>query len=174
MGLFIPRKNPLFLVDVLRSLQKTNPDIVLAYWGKGPLKEDIVKKAQELGIRDKITFIEPVFGPAKSKIHNLADIFVHPALDEGFALAPLEAMACAKPVIMNDSHSAQEAVAHGYNGYLCKTGNSASWRNAIKTLLDNPKKRKTFSKNSLKKAKKEFNWSMAVDTHLKVMNMLSK
>src|SRR3990167_8761683 len=106
MGLFIERKNPLFLLEVLSKLSQKRSDIVLIFWGSGPLKDQIESKAEKLGLADKIRMIGPVFGSEKNKIHNLADIFVHPAVDEGFALAPLEAMACAKPIVITKGYSA--------------------------------------------------------------------
>ena len=38
MGLFIERKNPIFLLDVLSNLCKTRSDLVIIFWGKGPLE----------------------------------------------------------------------------------------------------------------------------------------
>src|SRR3990167_4609723 len=106
MGLFIPRKSPLFLLDVLFNLKRL--DVVVLFWGKGLLKEKIVEKARRLNLKDQIRIVNPVYGSEKNKIHNLTDVFVHPALDEGFALAPLEAMACGKPVVMTNEYSASE------------------------------------------------------------------
>lgn len=165
MGLFIPRKNPLFLLDLIKVAIKYNPDLVLVFLGKGPLKEEIISKAKQLKIEKSIIVMEPVFGPEKTKIHNLADVFVHPALDEGFALAPLEAMACGKPVIMNDSHSAKEAIEDGYNGILCKENDLNSWQKAIYKFAKNKEIREKLGKNSLKKVKEEFSWEQSASRH---------
>ncbi len=172
MGLFVPRKNPLFLIEVLANLVKSDPSTVLVYWGKGSLKNQIIEKAQRMGIADNIRFVNPIFGKEKNKIHNIADVFVHPSLDEGFALAPLEAMACGKPVIMNDSHSAREAIENNYNGLICKTGDPKSWTTAIDYLLNDKVKIKAMGENSLKKVKKEFNWDESVKQHEKVFKQL--
>lgn len=173
VGLFIPRKNPLFLLKVLIKILTAYPSTVLIFWGDGPLKNDIQKESRNLKIEDKIRFFGPTFGPEKRKLHNVADIFVHPALDEGFALTPLESMACAKPVLMNSSHSAREAVQNGYNGYICKTNDVDSWVESLKLLLGNRKRTQAMGKNSLKKVKKEFNWQIAVDQHEKVFNTIT-
>lgn len=172
MGLFVQRKNPLFLLQVLKSLKKTAPNVTLAYWGKGPLKKDIEKTANELGVSKIIMFIRPAFGIQKRKYHNLADIFVHPAIDEGFALAPLEAMACAKPVIMNNSHSAKEAIENGVNGYICNTNDVKSWTDAILKLLEDKSKLKNFGQNANRKVKSEFNWDISAKTHIEVFKKL--
>src|SRR3989344_7010241 len=116
MGLFIERKNPLFLLDVLKELQ--DKKVIILFWGNGPLESEIIDKARISNVHNQIRIIKLAFGPSKNKIHNLADIFVHPSLDEGFALAPLEAMACAQPIVITSGYSAKEAVENGINGFL--------------------------------------------------------
>lgn len=168
MGRFINRKNPLFMLDVLSILIKKNQDVSLLFWGDGPLKNKIQKKAEQLDLLSNVVYIKPQWGKVKNNIHNLADIFVHPSLDEGFALAPLESMACGKPVIMNDCHSAREAVKSGYNGLLCKTNDVQSWSDAIIKLLNDKNTLKRYGKNAQKKTKLEFNWDKSVDLHYEV------
>ena len=173
MGLFIERKNPLFLIDVLVNLSKKRPDLVLIFWGSGPLRSKIIQTAKKLMVYDKIRLIDPIFGSEKNKIHNLCDIFVHPALDEGFALAPLEAMACAKPVVMTRGYSAQEAVESGVNGFLCHSNNLDQWSDKLSELIDDSKLRIRMGNSSLMKVKKEFLWQLAVNTHYRVFKNLA-
>lgn len=174
MGLFIERKNPLFLLEVLKEVLKSAPNVALIYWGDGPLKGNIKNLASSYGILKNIKFIEPIHGPGKNKIHNLADVFVHPSLDEGFALAPLEAMACAKPVIMNDLHSAREAVEDGGNGYLAKSNDVKNWAAMILKLYEDEGLREKLSRQSYLKAKRYFNWSQSVRKHYEVLEGLLK
>ncbi len=172
MGLFVKRKNPLFLLDVLSSLVKRNNKVVLIFWGKGPLKKAITEKAKRLNLSNNILFINPIFGPNKNKIHNLADIFLHPSLDEGFALAPLEAMACGKPIVMTNGYSSKEAVRDGINGYLCSKNNLKDWTEKLSALIKNPHFERKMGNASLKKAKKEFNWRLAIKKHVDVVKSL--
>jgi len=172
MGFFIKRKNPLFLLDVLFKLSQKRSDIVLIFWGNGPLKDQIESKAEKLGLADKIRLIGPVFGSEKNKIHNLADIFVHPAVDEGFALAPLEAMACAKPIVITKGYSAAEAVDDEDSGYLCQSNNLDDWTKKLIQLIENSKLRENMGRASLKKVKTEFRWNIAVEKHLKILKNL--
>ena len=172
MGFFITRKNPLFLLDVLFKLSQKRSDIVLIFWGNGPLKDQIESKAEKLGLADKIRMQKPIFGSAKNKIHNIADIFVHPAIDEGFALAPLEAMACAKPIVITKGYSSGEAVKNGVNGFLSRSNNLNDWADKLSQLIENPLLRKKMGKASLVKVKKEFLWNLAVEKHVEVFKKL--
>lgn len=173
MGFFNDRKNPLFLLDVMSRLQNRK-SIVLIFWGGGPLRAQILKRAKELEISENIRILKPLFGEEKNKMHNLADIFVHPSKDEGFALAPLESMSCAKPVIMTKSFSAQEAVTDGFNGFLCKENDLSDWRKKLTFLTQNEKKRIRMGKASLEKVKKEFQWEISVQKHIDVFKHLTK
>lgn len=172
MGIFIPRKNPLFLIEVLSKLSQAGLNIVLVLWGDGPLKAQIIQKAKAKGVEDKIRIIDPVFGTEKNKIHNLADIFVHPSLDEGFALAPLEAMSCAKPVIMNALHSAREAINEGENGFICQSNSVKDWSKRIMILYKNRSLLSKMGKRARAKAVADFNWKKSVDSHLKLFKNL--
>ncbi len=174
MGFFINRKNPLFLLDVLREISESNKNVVIIFLGKGSLKDKISQKAKALKIEDKIILMDPVYGAAKNKIHNLADIFVHPSKDEGFALAPLEAMACAKPIIMTDGYSAREAVDEGQNGFLCKSGDINSWVEKLTLLINDKNLREKMGRNSYSKAKKEFSWNLAVEKYMQVLRSLNE
>lgn len=166
MGLFIDRKNPLFLIDVLKELK--DKKVIILFWGDGSLKSEIIEKARISSVHNQIRIIKPAFGPSKNKIHNLADIFVHPSLDEGFALSPLEAMACAKPIIMNNSHSAKEAVENGVNGFLCKPNDLDNWVSKITRLINHSPSRDKMGQASLSKVDKEFKWKLSVEKHIKV------
>lgn len=53
-----------------------------------------------------------------------ADVYVHPAYQEGLGLAPLEAMACGVPVIVSEDTGMKEYVKEGIDGYLVPTGDS--------------------------------------------------
>ena len=173
MGSLIERKNPLFLLDVILKIKEKFPGIVLIYWGEGPQKGAIIKRAQSMGLSENIRMQKPLFGPGKNLIHNLADIFVLPSLDEGFALAPLEAMTCGKPVILNKSHSASEAVSNGQNGYLCMPNNRNDWARKIIKILKNKRLRKKMEEAARQKALKEFQWGISVEKHLDVLKSLN-
>ena len=171
MGLFIERKNPFFLLEVLSQLTQTRSNLVLLFWGDGPLKSQIINKAKDLKIYKLIRIIPPIFGSKKNLIHNLADIFVHPSIDEGFALAPLEAMSCAKPIVITNGYSAAEAVEDKVNGFLCRLNDLNHWIKNLNLLTESHKLRQKMGNASLKKVKKEFQWDKAVEMHLEVLKV---
>lgn len=172
MGLFVERKNPLFLLKVLKQIKATNPNVCAVFWGDGPLKTKIQEIALDLDIKDDIRIINPRFGKEKNKIHSLADIFVHPSKDEGFSLAPLEAMACAKPIVITSGYSAAEAVEDGVNGFLCNLDDLSAWTSKIQELIVDTKLRKKMGRASLAKVRKEFQWKFAIEKHVEIFKKL--
>jgi len=157
MGLFIPRKNPLFLLKVIENLNKKTNNISLIFCGYGPLKqniEDIIKDKNIINVK----IFDPVFGTEKLEMLNLCDVFVLPSLNEGFGLVVAEAMACAKPVIVSNNSSLTELVSDKNNGFVIKKNYSNLWADKIDKL----KTDKNLYKNMAQKAKKEsihFNWN---------------
>lgn len=173
-GLFVERKNPLFLLSVLAEIKKKYKDVVVIFWGSGPLKEEILMKAEELELTDSIRIQKPIFGRDKNKIHSLTDILVHPALDEGFALAPLESMACGKPVVITNAFSGAEVVENGVNGFLCNLNDKQEWSEAITKLIEDKNLRSNMGKESRKRVNRDFQWQTTVKRHYNVFRNLIK
>ena len=57
-----------------------------------------------------------------------ADVCVHPTYEDGFAYAPMEALACGVPVIVTEDTGMKEHVTEGKNGFITKTG---SWEELL-------------------------------------------
>jgi glycosyltransferase involved in cell wall biosynthesis len=81
------------------------PDAELALVGDGPDREELERQAEGLpGVR----FAGAV--PDPRDWYAAADLVVQPSRWEGMALAPLEAMACARPVLLTDVPGARECL----------------------------------------------------------------
>ncbi len=61
-----------------------------------------------------------------------ASVYVHPSYEDGFAYAPMEALACGVPVIVSDHTGMKEHVKEGENGYVFPTGN---WEEILERLM---------------------------------------
>jgi starch synthase len=77
--------------------------------------------AEELGIRDKIIFLDDVFSPEfMVDMLNACDIYAAPSRIEGFGMIQVEAMACGKPVISINAGGPAETIIHNQTGFLAK------------------------------------------------------
>ena len=61
-----------------------------------------------------------------------ADVYVHPTYEDGFAYAPMEALACGVPVIVTEDTGMKEYVKEGVNGHIVPTGN---WEEILERLI---------------------------------------
>lgn len=163
MGLFIERKNPIFLLKLISKIKASHPNIQLLLCGKGPLIGKIKSVINSLDLEKIVHIVPPVFGSEKKDLMNSADIFLHPALNEGFSLAVIEAMVMGLPVLITDDFSAKEAITNGLNGFRCKS--ESEWLHCFRILITDKKLRKKMRLANLKKVKNKFQWDMAAKKH---------
>ena len=52
-----------------------------------------------------------------------ASVYVHPSYEDGFAYAPMEALACGVPAIVTEDTGMKEYIQAGVNGYVIPSGN---------------------------------------------------
>lgn len=67
-----------------------------------------------------------------------ADVVVHPTYDDGFALAPMEALFLGIPVIVTEDTGMKDYVVEGRNGYIIPTGNWQALHECLLKLKDVP------------------------------------
>ena len=159
IGGFSPRKNIIGLLEAFHKIIKTNnPNLKLIIGGTKGLSYKLYKnKVLELGIEDNVVF--PGFIPLEHLpwFYNACEFFVYPSLYEGFGLPPLEAMACASPVIASNLTSIPEIL--GDSALLIDPRSQDELYNAMKTLLTNEDLKQDLILKGLKR-NSLFNWDI--------------
>lgn len=85
-------------------------------------REKEERLAEELGIRDKIIFIDDEWSSEfMANVINSCDIYAAPSRIEGFGMIQVEAMSCGKPVISIDKGGPAETILHGKTGFLARS-----------------------------------------------------
>ncbi len=114
VGTLQPRKNLARLIDAFERVLRSGavgPDLKLVLAGKrGWLYQEILARAQTLGIAANVCFPGYVQGTDLAALYSGATLFVMPSLYEGFCMPVLEAMACGTPVVCSDVSSLPEVV----------------------------------------------------------------
>jgi len=117
VGRLAPEKNHEVLLTTLRRLRVTRVDAHLVLAGGGPLREQLVRRAQELEIADRVYFIGEI--EDVRPVLAALDVFVLPSVAvESFSNAALEAMAMGRPVILSNIGGAREMIQDGVEGYV--------------------------------------------------------
>lgn len=136
--LFVGRVDQEKRLDVLLNafaLLK-RPDIQLMIAGKGAMLEDLRRLAQQLAIEQQLHFPGFIAHADLPGLLNCADIFVMPGEAELLSIASLEAMACARPMLLADAVALPELVTPGLNGRLFRSGDAADAARQMAALLE--------------------------------------
>jgi len=85
-------------------------------------REKEERLAEELGIRNKIIFVDDEWSPEfMSHVINSCELYAAPSRIEGFGMIQVEAMACGKPVISINKGGPAETIVHGKTGFLANS-----------------------------------------------------
>ena len=147
IGRLIPSKGHDFLLNVLKIILSKNVNSNLTIIGNGPEKDNLLNKAKELNISEKINFIEITKHP--ETFLKEADLYLHSSYYEPFGLVILEAMASGLPVVCTDGKGNRGLIEEGINGYMLKERNANEFANKILTLIKSKELYSSQSKNAI-------------------------
>ncbi len=104
--------------------------------GDGPLRSELERGAQSLGITDRVFFL----GQRRdvSDLLRASDVFVMSSLSEGVSMAILEAMAAALPIVATRVGGNVDLIEPGHTGMLVEPRDESALAGAIRHLLDAP------------------------------------
>jgi glycosyltransferase involved in cell wall biosynthesis len=167
VGTLEPRKNLVFLLEIICLLKDKIPDIRLVIAGRSGWGADaLFKCVTERQLAENVIFLGAVSDKDLPILYSLATIFVFPSLYEGFGLPVVEAMAAGTPVIA--SHAASIPEAAGDAAVLLPPDNAALWRDAVYSLLQDADRRNDLIKKGYQQAQK-FSWQ---DVSRKILESL--
>ncbi|MGW3450922.1 glycosyltransferase [Streptomyces sp. NPDC001076] len=123
--------------EVLRRV----PDARLALVGDGPDRDALRRlAAASASASASVEFVGPVADVRPW--YRAADLVVLPSRWEGMALAPLEALACGRPVLVTDVDGARESLPPGHAAHcLVPPGRPGALAGAVAALLLDPELR---------------------------------
>lgn len=113
-------------------------------------------KLQELGLENYVSYVGKKFGKEKEELFAIADIFVHPTLNDCFPLVLLEAMQYALPIVSTPEGGIPDIVEEGITGYLIPKKNIEILTNKLELLILNSELRTKMGSAGRKKYEKEF------------------
>lgn len=159
LGSLQRRKNLFFLLECLEGLSERNSnDWLCLIAGKGKDFKKLVKFSEKLGLGNRVKFCGYVSENEKVSFLNLCDIFLFPSKLEGFGMAAVEAMACAKPVVALNTASLPEIVIDGKTGYLVTPEDKYSFIQRLIELIEDTDKSKKMGFEAANYVRKKFSW----------------
>ncbi|MEO5951112.1 MAG: glycosyltransferase family 4 protein, partial [Chloroflexia bacterium] len=134
----MPQKGQKYLVEAAARVVGTRPDVRFVIVGTGPLQDEVMALAGELGIADKI-----VITGIRSDVPRIlaaGDMFVLSSLWEGMPLSLLEAMAAGCPAVATNVGGVAEVLKQGEVGTLVPPEDVEALAEAIGAYLDEPER----------------------------------
>ncbi len=112
-----PRKGAYYLLDAFEKAAIPNSELVIIGATGDPWSRRMLQSFTSRVSNIRIQAADVVTAPIEST-YGQASVFVHPALEDGFALAVGQALACGKAVITTHQTGAAQLITEGQNGYV--------------------------------------------------------
>lgn len=159
------KKIPFALEGAIKAL-KENKDYGLCVIGYGPLEEDIKKKIDNSGVKNRISLLGFVSSNVLlSYIYN-ADVALIPL--GGFSL--LEATLLKKPIVCFDIEWHHELLTDGYSAYFADYPNSEMIAEKLHEALENPEEARKRGVRANERYKILFNEDRIMQREKKIIN----
>lgn len=131
-----PRKRIDLLLEAYARLPELlRYDVRLILAGSSGPPEHFWHRAHELGLRERITFIERPTTEALVRLYQGASVVALPSDEEGFGVVVIEAMACGVPVVSTRSGGPDGIIEDGVDGYLVPLNDAAFMSSRLQQLL---------------------------------------
>ena len=157
-----PRKGYEVMLRALPAVVRAVPSVQYVIIGSddrdyaGRLK----RLAQELKIADRVHIVG--FQDPVQPFLAALDLYVHPALMEGFGIAVVEAMAMGKAVVATTTGGLPEVVSQGETGLLVPPGDAESLAAAVVALLEDNVRREQMGRSGKMRAQERFSLDASV------------
>jgi glycosyltransferase involved in cell wall biosynthesis len=162
-------KSPQRVIDIALVCKRLNIDVVFLIAGGGSLKDELMKKSQELNL--PIRFIG--WTDQVDNILSVSEAVLSTSENEGMSISLIEAQVAGIPVIATDVGSTNEVVMHGVTGF-CEKYSSVLFAQRIDTLLSDKELRERMKFNSRELSTKSFSISNMVKQHIEIYENLMR
>ncbi|HET9423040.1 MAG TPA: glycosyltransferase family 4 protein, partial [Nocardioides sp.] len=162
LGLLAPVKR----VDLLLAALAKVPGVALTIAGDGPLRDDVHRRIDSLGLTERVRMLGSVADPAP--VLRDADLFVLTSAAENCPLSLLQAMATGLPVVTTAVGGIPEVVREGVDGLLCPAGDEGALVVALAALADDRDLRSGMGRSGRARIESGYTVGHCVDGLLKV------
>lgn len=156
VGRLTEQKGPDIAIKSMAQIKNNLANVKLVLVGRGKWLSYLNQLAQKHNILDKVIFL----GGRNDveRFYPIFDICIFPSRWEGFGLAPVEAMAAARPVIASDIPPFREVIAEGGEIAPCTV---EAFADKMVQLIQAPEKRQVLSKLAQQRASQFSVYQMA-------------
>lgn len=150
------------LVKAYGVLKQRHPDLHLLLLGDFE-DGDPVPATVRRRINEDPDIIAPGYVPGAAPYYPLMNVLALPTYREGLPTVALEAAAAGKPVVTTNATGAVDAVLNRRTGIIVPVGDADALREALETLLTNPKLRTQMGLAGQEWVRREFRHEIVLD-----------
>jgi len=144
--LFVGRLEPEKHIDeIIEALPLVRPDITLRIVGEGSQEAPLRRRADSLGVKDRVEFVGGVDDAGLRAEYSRAQLFCMPGTVELQSIATLEAMSAGLPVVAANALALPHLVHPGINGYLYQPGDTPALAAAIERVFSHEESRRALA-----------------------------
>jgi glycosyltransferase involved in cell wall biosynthesis len=137
IGRLVVNKNLQVLIYSFKEVIKKISDAKFIVIGSGPMLGEWKKMVSDLGLDLNVEFTGFISEKNKMDILSKCSLLALPSTIEGHPLAPLEAFALSKPVLLSDIEPSYDLVSEGVDGFILPAHDAHKWAEKIIFLLSN-------------------------------------
>lgn len=146
--------------DIIDSLTYLPANIKLLILGTGKLESELKNKVNNLKLGDRVNFLGYISHSEMPKYLHSSDIFIRPALSEGFGNSYIEAMASGIPVIATPVGGIVDFLKDGETGLFCEIRNPKSIAQKVEKLLKDKESCEYIVRNAYEMVKNKYDWNI--------------
>jgi glycosyltransferase involved in cell wall biosynthesis len=156
------RKGQLYLLEAWKQLRLSDAELLLIGAISSPM--DVVLR-RYAGMFRHIPFVA---NNELLEYYGRSSVFVLPTLEDGFAVATAEAMACGLPVITTANNGAADIITHGKDGFIVPVRSPEALAEHLDLLYRDRELTREMAKSAASKASSELGWDKYASRLLQV------
>lgn len=131
------RKGHVYLFEALAPLIRSGlkANLYLVGVGSKEYRQELEKLAQQLGIHQQVKFLG--WRDDVLEVISVADILVHPSLEDALSSTLIEALMLGKPIIASDISGARDSLDDGRYGVIVPPADANAFRSALEMVVAN-------------------------------------
>lgn len=168
LGRMVPRKGVDTVIEgvaLLRARHGVDAELLVvggefdrAHCRDNPEVARLRALAHQLGIAGQVRFTGQKARSELRDYYGAADVFVTTPWYEPFGITPVEAMACARPVVGSEVGGIKNTVVDGATGFLVPARDPAALAERLATLQRDPARARAMGEAGLRRAYEHYTW----------------
>lgn len=151
VGRLAPVKGQAVLLDALAELARRGIEARLTIAGDGPVRGQLERRTDGLGLRDRVEFAGAVGHSRLGELYAAADVFCSSSFAEGLPTVLMEAMATGLPTVATRIMGVPELVEHEVTGLLVPPARPDLLADALERLASHPEERRAMGEAGRRK-----------------------